>query len=278
VAFDEKGTEVNVDRTIAPAQPTLSIVPVETRFDQPMSEIASKNARDENGAAIGTLEPVAPKKSNLLKCDPDCGGGGDVQAPPPPPGLYLEFSRILDAKEPWIRGDPEIEVHIQGPVTTAAPTYGEDLSCSGEHAYDSRKVFDQNGAFWEGRVLLYSADEVASYIAKFSQGFHVLFWEDDNVPCVLKLDTNVLTELLKATATAASTAAIKVNPGTSWPVTAGIFLGTFFANAGSAFLTNDDFLGAAVDQTSAGYYYPGNTHVILDGKTLNGRATIVYRQ
>ena len=34
----------------------------------------------------------------------------------------------------------------------------------------------------------------------------------------------------------------------------------------------------AVDQASAGYYYPGNTHVIIDGTTLNGRATIVYRQ
>ena len=277
VAFDARGAEVTVDRTIAPAQPTLSIVPVETRFDQPMSQVASQNARDENGAAIGTLEPIAPRKSNLIQCDADCSGGGSVQTSPPA-GLYLEYSRILDVKEPWIRGDPEIEVHIQGPVTTAAPTYGEDLSCSGEHAYDFRKVFDQNGAFWEGRVLLYSADEVTAYIAKFTQGFHVIFWEDDNVSCVLKLDTNVLTELLKATATATSTAAIKVTPGASWPVTAGIFLGTFFANAGSAFLTNDDFLGVAVDQASAGYYYPDNTHVIMDGKTLNGRATIVYRQ
>jgi hypothetical protein len=192
--------------------------------------------------------------------------------------LYLEFSRILDMKEPWIRGDPEIEVHIQGPTTTAAPTYGEDLSCSGEHAYDYRKVFDQNGAFWEGRVLLYSPEEVTAYAAKFNAGFHVLFWEDDNQPCVLKLDTNVLLELLKATATAASTAAIKVTAGASVPVKIGLFLGTFFANAGSAFLTNDDYLGAAVDQVSAGYNYPGNTHVLMDGKTFNGRATIVYRQ
>jgi hypothetical protein len=58
----------------------------------------------------------------------------------------------------------------------------------------------------------------------------------------------------------------------------GVFLGTFFSNPGAWLLTNDDFLGAAVDQASAGYYYPGNTHVIMDGTTLNGRATIVYRQ
>jgi hypothetical protein len=59
---------------------------------------------------------------------------------------------------------------------------------------------------------------------------------------------------------------------------AAVFLGTFFSNAGSALLTNDDFVGAAVDQASAGYYYPDNTHVIMNGTTLNGRATIVYHQ
>jgi hypothetical protein len=280
VAFDEKGSEVTLDRKVAPNQPTLSIVPVETRFDQPMTLAASRNVRDQGGNAIGTLEPMVPKGSSLVICFDTCDGGGGGEPPPPsiPPGLYLEFSRILDAKEPWFRGDPEIEVHIQGPTTQAAPTYGEDLSCSGEHAYDFRKVFNQDGAFWQGSVMLFSADETAAFAAKFNQGFHVLFWEDDNVPCVLKLDSNALVDLLKSTANAFSTVAIKVFPGASLPVMVGVFLGTFFSNPGAWLLTNDDFLGAAVDQASAGYYYPGNTHVIMDGTTLNGRATIVYRQ
>jgi hypothetical protein len=280
VAFDEKGKDVVLGIATAPTQPTLSIVPVETRFDNPMPALRSRNARDQNGAAIGTLETIQPVSSNLVACKATCDGeGSGGGAPPPiPAGLYLEYSRILDMKEPWTRGDPEIEVHIQGPTTTAAPTYGEDLSCSGEHAYDYRKVFDQNTGFWEGRVLLFSKEEVAAYAAKFSQGFHVLFWEDDNVACTLKLDSNTLVEVLKSTALATSTVAIKVLPGASIPVMAAVFLGTFFANAGSALLTNDDFVGAAVDQASAGYYYPGNTHVIMNGTTLNGRATIVYRQ
>jgi hypothetical protein len=282
VAFDESGKEVAASVAAAPTQPTLSIVPVETRFDQPMPPGRSRNARDQNGAAIGTLETVQPASSNLVACLTVCDGGGGGGSgggtSTIPPGLYLEYSRILDMKEPWTRGDPEIEVHIQGPTTTAAPTYGEDLSCSGEHAYDYRKVFDQNTGFWEGRVLLFSKEEVAAYAAKFSQGFHVLFWEDDNVACTLKLDSNTLVEVLKSTALATSTVAIKVLPGASIPVMAAVFLGTFFANAGSALLTNDDFVGAAVDQASAGYYYPGNTHVIMNGTTLNGRATIVYRQ
>ena len=275
VAFDERGREVSLDRKVAPEQPTLSIVPVETNFDQPMAAASSRNVRDLGGSAIGTLQRLAPKGSSLIACGDTCGGGGSAPQAIPP-GLYLEYSRILDAKEPWLKGEPEIEVHIQGPRSTAGPTYGDDLSCSGEHAYDYAKVFNQDGAFWEGRVLLFSQSEVAAFTSKFNQGFHVLFWEDDNQPCILKLDSNVLVGLVQATASAFGSVAIKVLPGASPLVVVGVFLGTFFSNAGSYLLTNDDFLGAAVDQGSAGYNYPGNTHVIMDGSTLNGRATIVY--
>ncbi len=126
--------------------------------------------------------------------------------------------------------------------------------------------------------MLFSAAETNAFVNKFNEGFHVLFWEDDNNPCVLKLDTNTLVELLKSTANALGTVALKVIPSASWPVVATAFVGTLFANAGAWLLTNDDFLGAAVDLRSTGYDYPGNTHVIMDGTTLNGRATIVYRQ
>ena len=285
VAFDEKGGEVELDRNVAPAQPTLSIVPVETRFDRPMTAAKSKNVRDQNGSAIGTL--VTVNESAPVSCMSLCGGSGEdvldpttPYFPPPsgPAGLYLEFSRILDAKEPWFRGDPEIEVHIQGPASPSAPTYGVDLSCSGEHAYDFRKVFDQNGGFWSGSVLLFSGEEATAFVNQFNQGFHVLFWEDDNTPCVLKLDSNALVQLLNSTATAFSTVALKLIPGAPWKLVAGAFVAALFANPGQWLLTNDDFLGAAVEQTSAGYYNAESTHVIMDGTRLNGRATIVYRQ
>ena len=279
VAFDANGAQFALDRNTPPEQPTLSIVPVETRFDQPMPS-ASKNVGDQSGNAIGTLEPMAIKGSSLIACGEECGGGGGGGSAPPPiaPGLYLEFSRILDVKEPWTRGEPEIEVHIQGPRDTGTPTAGIDLSCSGEHAYQYAKVFNQDNGFWEGRVMLFSRDETNAFISKFNQGFHVLFWEDDNDPCVLKLDSNTLLGALTSTATATSTVAIKVIPGATPLIIATVFISSFFASAGDWLLTNDDFVGAAVDQGSAGYYYPGNTHVIMDGTTLNGRATIVYKQ
>ncbi|MEO8910499.1 MAG: hypothetical protein ABI408_09760 [Gemmatimonadaceae bacterium] len=280
VAFDERGNEVALDRNVAPVQPALSIVPVETRFDQPLPAASFRNARDANGAAIGTLEARKLKQSSMVACNDTCGGdGGGVTSPPPtvPPGLYLEFSRILDMKEPWFRGDPEIEVHIHGPTDVGNSRYGADLSCSGEHVPDFRKTFDQNTAFWEGRVMLFSGAEAVAYASKFNQGFHVIFWEDDNESCTLKLDNNALIEALRSTANATATVAIKLIPGVSTPIIAGIFFATLFSNPGAWLLTNDDFLGVAVDQASAGYNYPGNTHVIMDGQTLNGRATLVYR-
>jgi len=277
VAFEESGRGVTLDKKVPPDQPTLSIVPVETRFDQPMIPAASRNVRDQGGNAIGTLEPLAIKGSSLIACGETCdGGGGGSTTPALPPGLYLEFSRILDMKEPWTRGDPEIEVHIQGPDTQVAPTYVGDQSCSGEHVYDTRKYFDQNTGFWDGHVMLFSEEETVAYLSKFNQGFHILFWEDDNQPCVLKLDSNSLAELLKSSANAAGTVALKVIPGASWLLVGTAFVGTLFANAGAWLLTNDDFVGAAVALEGSGYSYPGNTHVIMDGTTLNGRATIVY--
>jgi hypothetical protein len=274
VSFDERGTEIALDRKAPPAQPTLSIVPVETRFDQPMTPAGSRNVRDQGGNAIGTLEPFALTGSSLIACGDTCDGGGSYTSSIPP-GLYMEFSRILDAKEPWFRGDPEIEVHIHGPTDAANPRYGANLSCSGEHAPDYRKVFNQDGGFWQGRVMLYSADEIRAFESKFTEGYHVLFWEDDNDPCTLKLDSNALVELLKSTAKAFGTVALKVIPTASWPVIAAVFLGTLFENPAPWLLTNDDFLGAAVDQYSACNNYPYNTHVIMDGITLNGRANLV---
>jgi hypothetical protein len=277
VAFDETGTQVALGIAAPPEQPTLSIVPVETRFDRPMSPIQSRNVRDQNGAAIGTLEMAKPRGSNMVACDDICsgGGGGGGGTATIPPGLYLEYSRILDMKEPWVRGDPEIEVHIQGPTDLGNPKYGADLSCSGEHAYSYQKVFDQNDGFWSGRVLLFSDTEVASFNSKFTEGFDVIYWEDDNVPCAIRTDVNVLKSTLEATGRGSVGLATQLIKGTPWYVSAGIFLATAFSNS-DWLLTNDDFVGIAVWQSNLGYTYSGNTHVIMDGTTLNGRATLVW--
>jgi len=276
VAFNSAGKETQVDPATPPAQPTLSIVSSETRFDQPATA-GMVNVGDLNGAAIGTLVPAGfqPLGINCLDCPVLDGGVYGPSAPTIPAGLYLEFSRILDVHEPWTRGSPEIEVHIQGPTDQGNPKMGDDLSCSGEHAYDYRKAFNQDGGFWTGRVMLFSADETARFASQFTDGFHVMFWEDDDTACVLKLDNDVLIQLLKATASAGSVA-VKVIP-IQWRLVAAAFIAGVFSNPGEWLRTNDDFVGVAAPKEEFGYNYPENTHVIMEGTKLNGRATIVYR-
>jgi hypothetical protein len=236
-----------------------------------------ENVGDLNGAAIGTLVPAGFRTLGIscLDCPVLDGGGTGPTAPTIPAGLYLEFSRILDLHEPWTRGSPEIEVHIQGPTDQGNPKMGEDLSCSGQHAYDYRKAFNQDGGFWNGRVMLFSADETARFASKFNDGFHIMFWEDDDTACVLKLDNDVLIQLLKATASAGSVA-VKVIP-IQWRLVAAAFIAGVFSNPGEWLRTNDDFVGVAAPKEEFGYNYPENTHVIMEGTKLNGRATIVYR-
>ncbi len=277
VAFDGRGNATHLDADAPPEQPTISIVPVETRFDQPMPA-GSMNVNDMNGAAIGTLEPPKAKVSSITCADcvsedtgPLSGGGAGTYVPP---GLYLEFSRILDAKEPWTKSDPEIEVHIHGPTTLSNPRAGDDLSCSGARVYDYRKYFDQNGGFWSGKVMLFSREETERFNAMFGDGFHVMFWEDDDTACVLKLDNDVLLELLKSTATFGSLA-LKIIPW-NWGLAASSFVAAFFTNPGEWLKTNDDFVGIAVPAAEAGFNYPENTHVIMDGSRLNGRANLVF--
>src|SRR5438874_5541970 len=115
VSFDESGREVTLSRNTPPDQPTLSIVPVETRFDQPMPASTSRNVRDQNGNAIGTIEPLRVKSSSLIACDVECGGdggGGGTVSSGGPPKLFPQ-AFILRSREfltPRNRGSGEIRI------------------------------------------------------------------------------------------------------------------------------------------------------------------------
>ena len=277
VGFDAHGQQVPLNASNAPEQATVSIVGSETRFDKPML-MNAVNVGDLAGQSIGTLMPVRYRAAQVEECTECGGGGGGGGGEYVPPGLYMEFSRIIDYHEPWTRGDPEIEVHIHGPNDQNNPKLGKDLSCSGESVYDYRKAFDQNDAFWQDRVLLFSQEEITAYASNFSDGFHLLFWEDDDTACALKLDSNTLLETLKATSSATGVAAVKIIPQVKWWVLAGSFLAVLFDDPASWLLSNDDFLGAAVPKENGNFAFPAETtHAIMNGVNLNGRATIIYR-
>lgn len=278
MAFNSQGEPVPMDEATVPSQPTLVLVSSETRFDKPMSPLMSRNTNDKNGTAIGTLVPVTPEAAAIIAPCIDCGG--DVLPPPPPPpaiapGLYLEFSRILDAKEPWPRGAPEVEVHIH--AENGTPGVVNDLSCSGADVRDSRKYFDQNDGFWSGRVLLFSSSEVAATNGYPTTPYNIIYWEDDNTSCVLKLDSPVLRNYLNATLQSIGAAGLVFYKTANWAAAGIAFVGAFYHSAGEWLLTNDDFIGDVVPSTPGRpNYYPDNTHIIMNGGTLNGRVNLAW--
>lgn len=270
IAFNLRGEQVSVSRDVAPATPTISIVPAETRFDQPLNMLEWKNEDDQNGQAIGTLVSRRLLRP-LVECGDNCGGGGGYGYKPP--GFYMTSSHISDLHEPWTKGNPEIEVHVHGPTDVNNSQYGSDLSCSGEHALPER-TFDQNDPTWNGDVLIWTEQQNTDFNALFSEGYHVLFWEDDDTACEIKTDTQVLRGALTATASLLGGVALKVAAG--GPVGALWVLGTLLANEfwnASWLLTNDDFVGALVPGSDqSGYNYS-----IYDGTNLNGWAAIIVR-
>jgi hypothetical protein len=286
VGFDLQGREVAISNVAPPSIPTLSIVPVETRFDEPLDLTRWQNADDQGGRGIGTYvrcggddSPcrAAPgvdgqRPRGMEECGDSCGGGGGSYATP---GLYMTFSRIVDAKEPWWKGDPEVEVHVHGPLSGGDPHYGADLACSGEHALPER-YFDQNAGFWNGSVLLWTQAQDAAFASEFPDGYHVLFWEDDETPCQLKTDTDVLSSAIYGVSAAIGAAALKKGGfgNLSLPWVAANFLASLWQNK-SWLSGNDDLIGVLVQEFAP--YQDGSQYSIYLDNSVNGRAKIVVR-
>jgi hypothetical protein len=287
VAFDLSGRRVPLTQASPPAIPTLTIVGLETRFDKPLDLKTSKNINDRGGRAIGTIVACADntaacasatgnrnlETSKIIDCG-DCGGGSgadDVTH-----GLYMTFSRIVDMGEGWLRGSPEIEVHVQGPIAGGNSRYGEDLACSGEEALPARQ-FNQDNTFWNGSVLIWDQNQISAFNAEFSDGHNITVWEDDDIPCGLKFDKDVLWSSIASIASAVGGAALKAagTGGVGLYVVATTFLATLYKELWWA-KSNDEFLGALVTASSRGeYYFDANLVLMKTATQVNGRANII---
>jgi len=188
----------------------------------------------------------------------------------------MTFSRLVDMGEPWMKGDPEIEVHVHGPASGGYPLYGEDLACSGELSQLERR-FDQNTSFWNGSVLIWTQAQATAFNAEFPNGYNIMFWEDDDTACVLKFDKDGLMGALSATAAAVGGAAMKAGwTNIGWGLVLASFLGNAY-NQMSWLKSNDDFLGVLVPAASHGDYWSDANSTLLRGTTVNGRANIVSK-
>jgi hypothetical protein len=270
VAFAAGGRSVDVAADRAPATPAIALVPVETDFSSPVDLSLARNVDDEGGASIGSLLVIDPCIVDPGACEP-----APSPAPTKPPGLYMTFSRYYDVGEPWTKGNPEIEVHIHGPSETSAITDGIDLSCSGQYAKDPYKRFDQNDKFWSGDVLLFSKAEIDAFRARANDGFNVLVWEDDDTACTIKNDKDNIEGAIEATSEIYKVASVKSDDGIL--VQIGRFVAALYRNA-SWLLSNDDWLGDAVDQRMVGRSDADATHAVMKGTSYNGRIRLVMRR
>jgi hypothetical protein len=309
VVFDQYGNRTTLSQRGSTDIPLLILTPSETNFGDQIED----NLRGRASACSAL--PAETLESAIRRCGPAPGGPIDrsvspftspafassmplgpaglrprfydnLATDPSILGLYATFIRVLDTGEPAWRGDPELELHVLGRTsgTSQSPI---DYQCIGEHAGNPNRagpgmrsldyVFDQNNHFWEGSVKLLSPTQMDELQSTQPEGFNISVWEDDDTACLIK-ETNPVGEFIKAAA--AVGAGVVASVGKRDPtVVAGSILGA----AGLLYdliKGNDDFVGVLVDKNGtqwASEWPASNTHAILRGSELNGRATVQMR-
>ncbi|HEU4953734.1 MAG TPA: hypothetical protein VFT28_04140, partial [Gemmatimonadales bacterium] len=246
VAFSPRGERLVLDRTTPPDIPVLALVPAETDFEGV-------------GRDAGFLGE---------------GGGSST----PPAGLYMTNSHLVESFESWVKGAPEIEVHMLGQAgaTDSLTTY----SCAAEPAA-GYYYFDQNALDWSGSVLLMSQAQLTSYKQSHpNQNLRVFLVEDDDTPCKIKVDPARFANLIKAVE-----AAYPLLTGGRDSVNGQLRLFRK-ANAiqrilkalASVIKTNDELIGNAVESAVVGEAYPNANWVIKgDGNRTNGWVRLVMK-
>ena len=246
VAFSPRGERILLSPTTPPDIPVLALVPAETDFDL-------------DSRLAGFLGE---------------GGGSST----PPPGLYMTYSHLIETFEGWLKGSPEIEVHMLGQAGTSdsLTTY----ACAAEPSAGYYR-FDQNSLNWSGSVLLMSQTQLDNYKrAHPNQNLRVFLVEDDDAPCQIKVDPSRFANLVKA---------VEAN----YPKLAGgrdttsgilkIFkkahaLQQLIKAVASLIKTDDELIGNAVESTVVGETYPGANWVIKGAANkTNGWVKLVMK-
>jgi len=305
VAFSTLGERQELDLTKPPATPTLVITHIESDFGDQIRlndrGIPAFSCQSISGEALESSAVRCEKTinrspgggvalSNTLRSDRSTANNF-IPAPrygladdPTVVGLYANFFRVMDAKEYWFEGDPEIEVHVTG-KRNGPGGVPIDYQCAGEHAGDANGnqpgirdfsyVFDMNGNFWNDDVRLLNAAQIDSLETAEPAGFNVSIWEDDEGgPCNMHEDhQNAWHDLVQAAAAVAH--GVNAVRHHDWQAGAGVI-----SEFAQLVLGDDDIVGTLVfkDSTSYAGQYPDNTHVIMDATTFNGRATLYIKR
>lgn len=309
IAFDVRGSRIELDGGGAPTAPTLAIVPAETDFSTPLNT-AGLNNRRASASAIGTWiraasgdvrlsadEDCDPRTSKT-ECDgPTSGGPGYGVVPATAPGgLYMTWTSLDDDGEPLLKGSPEIEAYVVGPWTIDGPNVLRVITYAGEDAAGLR-YFNQDGESWKGYVMLLSQADFAMHhyidTLPLNRQFSVVLYEDDDTRGMIRDDPMRLANLLSwlAGAGAGGYALKKIceqdeeDRASSDTQCAlgiwGVFIGTVYILWKLA-QTNDDFLGLAIEKSLFPNYYSTSANFALLRGLLysvpvqNGGIRLVY--
>ena len=248
VAFSPAGERFVLSPTDPPDIPVLALVPVETDFDQ-------------------------------IAWGPQLQGGPSGGGSTPPAGLYMTNSHLVETFESWVKGAPEIEVHMLGQAgaTDSLTSY----SCAAGTAAGYYQ-FDQNSLDWSGNVLLINQTQLNNYkSAHPSQSLRVFVVEDDDTSCQIKTDPARFSNLVRAVEAAyplltGGRDATGGNLQKIWK-TANAFQRILKALA-SAIKTDDELVGNAVESSVAGESHPNSNWIIKgDDNRTNGWVKLVMK-
>jgi hypothetical protein len=249
VGFDARGSERQLDPASPPDIPVLALVPQETDFTRGHPE-RIMSCVDMCGAGNG-------------------GGGGGTSTQNTSgmaPGLYLVQSHFGDSYESWLKGDPEFEFHVYGVGDNGASI---ELACTSEHS-TGVYAWDQNQLDWTGAAMLLSDADYNAYQAKHPGApIRIVGWEDDDEACVDHVDVSGVSTLITAVDNAyKSITSGKVDPWYVRGVRSASSIFSLITAMHNIILTNDDFIGNAVEGTITGDAPNGSNWVLKTNGTV----------
>lgn len=239
VAYDTRGRRHLLDPRHPPATPVLAIGPQESDLDTPPARTTCYGD-DCKGGNTG-------------------GGGGGGKGPfvaPPTPGLHMTYVQFNEEFEGWLKGNPEYEIHLLGPVRPGETLQYNTFWCIGEHG---NTRWDTNETSWRGDVTLYDQAQLNRFHELYpNQNFSILALEDDDTSCQIRVNRDNEEAFVGAVSDFSNDwKAARDNVGLNEKtVSAARSLWILIEAAINLIKTNDDLIGVAVANTVSGYKNP----------------------
>jgi hypothetical protein len=251
VAFDLDGRRHLLDPDRPPETPVLAVVPVETDFD-------------------------APVRPQITCSDDACGGSSSGGSTTFVPGLYMTRAQFDQDFEGWLKGTPELEVHVLGQKGSSDSLM--KYQCAGEHRPNP---YNWNGnTSWNGTVLLFSQAQINNYhVTHPNETFRLVFMEDDDTECVMKIDPDRWKTFVTAVGSFYRDMTGAIDTGSTRKyLAAGKSLRKLLAALASIILTNDDLIGTAMEDKVVNEFHTGYNWILkADNNVTNGWVNLEMR-